>query len=254
MWAPHSPYATSDETLTLLSSDLAHRQLRVQLHVNEAEDESFRSRQEHGVTQVERLRRLGLLGEHLLAAHFVHPTPQEVELMVEAGAHVVHCPESNAKLASGLAAIPELLALGINVALGTDGAASNNNLDMIEEMRSAALLGKLQSKDAAALSAAEVLEMATMGGARAQGLEHEIGSLEIGKLADVACVDLRHESTWPVTEPVSQLIYGASGHQVTDTWVAGEAVYLDRQHQKLNRDDIFDRASERRARIEAARR
>jgi 5-methylthioadenosine/S-adenosylhomocysteine deaminase len=162
----------------------------------------------------------------------------EINLFAEVGAHIVHCPESNLKLASGFAPIAQCLAAGINVALGTDGAASNNDLDMIGEMRTAALLGKAVAHDASAIPAMTALRMATINGAKALGLENEIGSLSIGKAADVIAIDLSQLETQPLFCPISQIVYAANRQQVTDVWVAGKRLLKQRQLTTLNIEDL----------------
>jgi 5-methylthioadenosine/S-adenosylhomocysteine deaminase len=194
------------------------------MHLHETHDEIVQGLQQHGNRPLARLNELGLLSPSLAAVHMTHLEESEIELFASSGAHVVHCPESNLKLASGFCPVADLLAAGINVALGTDGAASNNDLDMFSEMRSAALLAKGVAKSASALPAAKALSMATINGARALGLQHETGSLEPGKSADMVAVDLQRVNTQPVYHPISQLVYAAGREQVTHVWVAGRPV------------------------------
>ncbi|MGZ8237471.1 MAG: amidohydrolase family protein, partial [Methylobacter sp.] len=156
----------------------------------------------------------------------------------ESGAHIVHCPESNLKLASGFCPVAKCIEAGINVALGTDGAASNNDLDMFGEMRTAALLGKAVAGDASAIPAMTALRMATINGAKALGLDHETGSLSIGKAADVIAIDLSHLETQPLYCPVSQIVYAASRQQVTDVWVAGKRLLKQRHLTTVNIDEL----------------
>ena len=164
-------------------------------------------------------------------------------LLAEVGAHVIHCPESNMKLGSGRCPVPALLGAGVNVALGTDSAASNNDLSLPGEMRSAALLAKLSEGDATALPAATVLEMATINGARAMGLQDQIGSLEVGKLADLVAVDFAQPETQPLYNPVSQLVYATDAAQLTHSWVGGKTLMADRQLLSLDLDDVLTRAN-----------
>jgi len=171
---------------------------------------------------LERLRKLGLLGPSLAAVHMTQLSDTEIEQVARSGASVVHCPESNLKLASGFCPTQRLLDAGINVALGTDGAASNNDLDMLGEMHTASLLGKGVADDPSALPAADVLRMATLNGARALGMAEETGSLVIGKAADITAIDLGQPTTQPVYHPVDQIIYAAGREQVSDVWVAGQ--------------------------------
>jgi 5-methylthioadenosine/S-adenosylhomocysteine deaminase len=183
----------------------------------------------------------------LIGVHATALTEGEIDLLATAGANVVHCPRSNLKLASGLCPVSKLLKAGVNVALGTDGAASNNRLDLWAELETAALLAKQVAGDAAAVPAAQALRMATINGARALGLAAEIGSLVAGKAADVICVDLSGIEHHPMLDPVSQLVYAASRHDVTDVWIAGEQLVADRTLLRLDTADVC-KAAERWAR------
>ena len=201
--------------------------------LGETTAEIERSLSEHGVRPIERLPRLGLLGPGLIAVHAVHLTDDEIALLARHGASVAHCPSSNLKLASGFAPVAKITAAGINLAIGTDGAASNNRLDMFEEMRLAALLAKAVAQDAEALPAHAALRAATLGGAAALGLEARIGSISPGKAADLAAVRLLgpgggpealpggFPELMPCYDPVSHLVYVAGRQHVTDVWVAG---------------------------------
>jgi 5-methylthioadenosine/S-adenosylhomocysteine deaminase len=178
---------------------------------------------------------MGLVNASLIAVHMTQLSAAEIEQLAKAGAHIVHCPESNLKLASGFSPVAKCLAAGINVALGTDGAASNNDLDMFGEMRTAALLAKAVSGDATAVSAAVALQMATINGAKALGLDNVCGSLSIGKSADVIAIDLSYLETQPLYCPVSQIVYAASRHQVSDVWVAGQRLLKQRQLMTIDK-------------------
>jgi 5-methylthioadenosine/S-adenosylhomocysteine deaminase len=221
----------------------------VHMHVHETAAEVAAEQEANGIRPLERLRRLGFVNGSLLAVHMTCLTDEEIALAAGAGVSVAHCPESNLKLASGIAPVARLLEAGVNVALGTDGAASNNDLDMLGEMRTAALLGKAAAGDASALSAHTVLRMATLNGAAALGLADSIGSLEPGKWADVCAVDLSAPRTQPVYEPVSQLVYAAEASQVTDVWVAGRQLVKGGRLSHLRLDDISARAAEWREKI-----
>lgn len=248
-FVPHSTYALSDESFVELRILADQLDKRVQIHLHETAAEVSGSLVQYGKRPLARLTELGLVNASLLAVHAVHMNPDEIEQMANAGVNVAHCPKSNLKLASGFAPLGRYRAAGVNVAIGTDGAASNNKLDMIEEMRTAALLAKAVSGDAAAASAAEVLQMATLDGARALGLERETGSIESGKWADLACVDLRRCNSQPVYDPVSQLVYTANASQVTDVWVAGRQQLDNGQLSSINVDNVLSRTSEWRDRI-----
>jgi 5-methylthioadenosine/S-adenosylhomocysteine deaminase len=199
------------------------------IHVHETEEEIERSIAEHGVRPLERLRRLGLLGPGLISVHSVHLTPEEIDVLARHGSSVVHCPSSNLKLASGFAPVARLLGAGVNVALGTDGAASNNRLDLMQEMRQAALLAKAVARDAEAMPAHRALRCATLAGAIALGLDRRIGSITAGKCADLVAVRLQGPELAPVFDPVSHLVYAAGREHVTDVWVAGKQQVADRK-------------------------
>ncbi|MFN9210756.1 MAG: TRZ/ATZ family hydrolase [Betaproteobacteria bacterium] len=227
--APHAPYTVADDTLAHIATLAEELDLQVHIHVHETQHEIDESVAQHGQRPLARLDRLGLVSERLIAVHAVHLTDTEIALLAERGATVVHCPASNLKLASGMAPVARLLQAGVKVAFGTDGAASNNRLDLIEETRLAALLAKGASGDAAALPAWQALECATLNGAAALGLEARIGSIEPGKEADLAAFDFAAAETTPCFDPVSHLIYAASRERVSDVWVAGRHVVRGRQ-------------------------
>ena len=219
--APHAPYTVSDPTFRQVATLAAELDLPVHLHVHETEHEIERSLAEHGVRPLERLRRLGLVDSNLIAVHSVHLEASEIALLARHGCSVAHCPSSNLKLASGFAPIEALRKAGVNICLGTDGAASNNRLDLLAEMRTAALLAKAVARDAEALPAHAALRAATLGGARALGLGARIGSIEPGKRADLAAIALRAPELAPCYDPVSQLVYAAGREHVTHVWVDG---------------------------------
>ena len=220
--APHAPYTVSDASFRKIGTLAAELDLPVHVHLHETEDEIARSVAEHGVRPLERLQRLGLVAPNLIAVHAVHLTGAEIELLGRHGCSVAHCPSSNLKLASGFAPIQSLLESNVNVALGTDGAASNNRLDILQEMRTAALLAKAVAGNAEAMPAHVALRAATLGGANALGLGARTGSIEPGKAADLVAVELRGPELAPCYDPVSQLVYAAGREHVTDVWVNGE--------------------------------
>ena len=219
--APHAPYTVSDPSFRHVATLSAELDLPVHLHVHETEHEIERSLAEHGVRPLERLGRLGLVDSNLIAVHSVHLEESEIELLARHGCSVVHCPSSNLKLASGFAPVHSMLKKNINLALGTDGAASNNRLDLFTEMRTAALLAKAVARDAEAMPAHAALRAATLGGARALGLGARIGSIEAGKRADLVAVALRGPELAPCYDPVSHLVYAAGREHVTHVWVDG---------------------------------
>lgn len=223
--APHAPYTIENSSFEKILTYAEQLGLGIHTHLHETIDEIMQSLDKHGVRPIQRLADLGVLGPNLIAAHCVHLEPREMEMLAEFGCHVAHCPTSNLKLASGIAPIVELMQNSVGIGIGTDGAASNNRLDMFAEMRLAALLAKGSSGNAAALPAKRALEMATMGAARALGLDDKIGSIEIGKFADLTAVRIADPETLPCFDPVSHLVYVAGREHVTHTWVAGELRY-----------------------------
>ncbi|MDH5778666.1 MAG: TRZ/ATZ family hydrolase [Gammaproteobacteria bacterium] len=241
-FAPHAPYTVSDEPLQRILTLSEELDIPVHMHVHEIADEVEGSIKEHGVRPLERLDKLGLLNPNLVSVHMTQLTDDEIDRYANTGGHIVHCPESNLKLASGFCPINKLHQAGINLALGTDGAASNNDLDMFGEMRTAALLAKAVANDASAMPAEVILQMATLNGARALGLDQEIGSLVKGKAADVIAVNLSGIETEPVYNPISQLVYATGRERVTDVWVAGKHLLKDRQLTTIDVDDVVNKA------------
>jgi 5-methylthioadenosine/S-adenosylhomocysteine deaminase len=220
--APHAPYTVGDRSLEKIMTYAEQLDLPIHIHLHETDDELKRSREQYGVRPLARLKSLGMLSPGLIAVHGVHLNDMEIGWLGSHGCHVAHCPASNLKLGSGFAPVTKLLAEGVNVGLGTDGAASNNRLDLFGEMRLAALLAKGMSGDPAALPAPKALEMATLGGARALGLDQEIGSLVAGKQADIVAIDLTHPGSQPCYDPLSDLVYSVGREQVSHVWVGGQ--------------------------------
>ena len=241
-FAPHAPYTVGDEALKRVGVLAEELDVPIHTHVHETLGEIEQGQQQHGVRPLERLRRLGLVGPRLIAVHAVHLEDAELDLMAREGVSIAHCPSSNLKLASGIANIAGARKRGVRVGLGTDGAASNNRLDPWTEMRTAALLAKAASGDAAMVSAAQALEMATLEGARALGLEREIGSIEVGKAADLVAVDLSSLETLPCFDPVSHLVYAAGREHVSHVWVAGEGRLEDRRLTTIDEQDLREKA------------
>ncbi len=225
--APHAPYTVTNQTFESVITYAEQLGLGIHTHLHETQDEIAQSEAQYGTRPIQRLLALGLLGPNLVAAHGVHLLPSEIEMLSEYGCHIAHCPTSNLKLASGVAPVAQLLARGVNIGLGSDGAASNNRLDIFSEMRLAALLAKGLSGDAAVLPAHQALEMATLNAAKALGLDDKIGSIEVGKMADLTAVKLSDLETTPCYDPISHLVYTCGREHVTHTWVAGELRYSD---------------------------
>ncbi|OZA23183.1 MAG: N-ethylammeline chlorohydrolase [Hydrogenophilales bacterium 17-64-11] len=250
-FAPHAPYTIADATFGRISTLAEQLGLPLHTHIHETADEIQASLKQYGVRPLERLARLGLLGPNFIGVHAVHVSDAEIDLLAQHGCHVAHCPTSNLKLASGIAPVAKFAAAGINLGLGTDGAASNNRLDLFAEMRLAALLAKGASNDAAALPAAAALKMATLDAARALNLDDRIGSIVPGKRADLVAVDLHALSSQPVFDPVSHLVYVAGREDVTHVWVDGKLRLNDRRLVGLDTDDLTARAAYWRTKLTA---
>lgn len=242
--APHAPYTVSDEPLSrvrLLADEL---DIPVHIHLHETNDEIKGSLRDHGERPLARLQRLGLLNPQLIAVHMTQLTDAEITLAAESGIHVVHCPQSNLKLASGFCPVGKLLRAGVNLGIGIDGAASNNDLDMLDEMRTAAILAKAVDGDARTLPAAAALRAATINGARALGIDDITGSLEIGKSADMIAINLDALATQPVHHPISQIVYAGARHQVSYVWVAGKPLLARGDLVTLDEQAILDNSRE----------
>ena len=250
-FAPHAPYSASDATLTRVRRLADELDLPVAMHLHETSWEVEQSVQTHGRRPLARLAALGLASPQLVAIHMTQVDASDMDLLAEAGASVVHCPESNLKLGSGVCPVARLLGRGVRVALGTDGAASNNDLDLLAEARIAGLLSSGVAASPGDLVAADLLRMATLEGARALGLGEETGSLEPGKWADLCCVDLRAARSWPVHDPLTALVYAASAQQVTDTFVAGRRLLADGHLRYLDEAAVLARAESWRERLDA---
>jgi 5-methylthioadenosine/S-adenosylhomocysteine deaminase len=221
-FAPHAPYTVSDasfERIRMLSDQL---DLQVHCHVHETAQEVDEAVAKTGLRPIARLDRLGLWTDRMIAVHMTQLTDAEIALCAERGVSVAHCPQSNLKLASGFCPVHALHRAGVNLALGTDGCASNNDLDMFDELRTAALLAKGVAMDATAMDAASTLRMATLGGAKALGMEAKTGSLEPGKRADVTCIALDALETQPLYHAISQVVYSCGRQQVSDVWIDGK--------------------------------
>ena len=233
-FAPHAPYTVSDKPLQRITTLAEELDIPIHMHIHEIAHEVEEAVKQNGQRPLTRLHQLGLVSPRLLGVHMTQLTEEEINEYATAGAHVVHCPESNLKLASGFCPVDKLINAGINIALGTDGAASNNDLDMFGEMRTAALLGKAVANNASAVSAETVLRMATINGAKALGLDDKIGSLENGKAADIIAINMQGIEAEPIYDPVSQLVYATGRERVTDVWVAGQHVLKNRQLTTLD--------------------
>ena len=252
VFAPHAPYTVGDATLRQIGMLAEELDTGIHMHVHETRFEVEQSVARTGKRPLAHLDEAGLLGPRLQAVHMTQLDDAEIRRLAEAGVQVIHCPESNLKLASGFCPVQRLLDAGVTVALGTDGAASNNDLDLFAELRTAALLAKGVSGDAAAVPAEQALRMATLDGARALGLSERIGSLVPGKAADVVAVDLSGLETRPLYHPVSQLVYATGRHRVSDTWVAGEHLLAEGCLTTLDSATIGARLDHWQARLAAS--
>lgn len=249
-FGPHATYTVSEPNLVKVATLAAELDVAVHIHLHETRGEVLLAAEQNGERPLDSLHRLGLLGPRTQCVHMTDLGKQDIALLAATGAHVVHCPESNMKLASGTCPVARLLDSGINVALGTDSAASNNDLNLFGEMQSAALLAKLSSEDATVLPAATALAMATINGAKALGLEDLVGSLETGKLADIIAVDLGQPETQPLYNPISQLVYACNGSQVNHSWIGGVQVMKQRQPKHIDLDALAARTRAWRDRID----
>ena len=248
-FVPHSTATVSDESFGELRVLADQLDRRIQIHLHESAQEIENELKTNGKRPIERLQELGLVNASLMAVHAVHVTEDEIALFADAGVVVAHCPRSNLKLADGIAPVAAFKDAGVTVAIGTDSAASNNVMDMLGEMRTAGLLAKARADDASAIPAAQALRMATLDGAASLGLADSIGSIEAGKFADLACVDLRHINSQPVYDPISQLVYTVQPQQVSDVWVAGKHQVDNGALAHIDVDDLLLRTSEWQRRI-----
>lgn len=238
-FGPHAPYSVSDDSLEKMRILVAETDAGIHMHVHETASEIYEALQQHGQRPLARLAKRQLLGPRFQAVHMTQVDDEDLALLVEHNCSVIHCPESNLKLASGFCPVERLWAAGVNVAIGTDGAASNNDLDLLGETRTAALLAKAVAGSASALDAHRALRMATLNGARALGLDEHTGSLEVGKVADLVAFDLSGLAQQPVYDPVSQLIYTCGRDCVRHVWVAGKQLLTDRRLTRIDQDQLM---------------
>ncbi|MDM8559509.1 TRZ/ATZ family hydrolase [Candidatus Parabeggiatoa sp. HSG14] len=236
--APHAPYTVSDDSLRAGLAMANELELPTHIHIHETAVEVEGETEKNGERPLTRLEKLGFLSSRFMAVHATQLKNEEINLLANQGVNVIHCPESNLKLASGICPVPKLLRAGVNVALGTDGAASNDDLDILGEMRTAALLAKIFNKDASTVPAAEALKMATLNGAKALGIDHLTGSFVPGKSADIVAIDMSDIETQPIYNPLSQLVYAVGRNKVTDVWVAGKHLLKSRTLTLLDIHDI----------------
>jgi 5-methylthioadenosine/S-adenosylhomocysteine deaminase len=250
-FAPHSPYSASDGTLARVRRLADELDLPVAVHLHETAVEIEQSLQACGKRPLARLAALGLASPQLVAIHMTQVEPEDLDLLAEARASVVHCPESNLKLGAGVCPVARLLGRGIRVALGTDGAASNNDLDLLAEARIAGFVSAGVAATPGELIASDLVRMATLEGAKALGLGEVTGSLLPAKWADLCCIDLRAPRSWPVHDVATAVIYAASSQQVTDTWVAGRRLLADGRLRTVDESAVLERAEAWAARLDA---
>ncbi len=243
-FAPHAPYTVSNtslERVTTLSNEL---ELPVHIHLHETETEITDSLKQYQIRPLQRLYKLGLVNSSLIAVHMTQLQDDEINLLAEAKASIVHCPESNLKLASGFCPLQKLISKQVNVALGTDSCASNDDLDMLGELHTATLLARGVARNAAALPAYQSLRCATINAATALGIDHETGSLEIGKSADMAVIDVSTPEAQPLYDAIGHLVYATQRSQVSDVWVAGKQLLRNGQLTTLDRNEVLTRTRE----------
>ena len=247
--APHAPYSVSDNAMEKIALYANELDMPIHIHCHETASEIHESLEQYDCRPLQRLRDLGLLLPQTQLVHMTQVDASDISLLQDHNCHVIHCPESNMKLASGQCPVTDLMAAGVNVAIGTDGAASNNDLDLFGELKTAALLAKHASQDASALDAHAALRMATINGAAALGWDNEIGSLEAGKSADIIAVKMDSIAMQPLYNPASQLVYCNAGSQVSHSWVAGKPLLNEGQLQTMNHQSLIQAATEWRNKI-----
>ena len=236
--SPHAPYSVTDEGFLRIAELAKKKKLRIQLHLHETNKEVQDSLDEWGLRPLARIENLGILNSSLQAIHLTQLNSHEIESLAKNEVHVGHCPESNMKLGSGICPISDLLAKNVNVAIGTDSAASNNDLDMLQEVRTASFLSKAVTNDATQIPAEVCLEMITLNGAKFLGLEHKIGSIEVGKLADLTAIDMSSIALKPVYSPVSQLIYNCTSAHISNVWIDGKRILQNKELSKFNMPEL----------------
>ncbi|HVY53102.1 MAG TPA: TRZ/ATZ family hydrolase [Gammaproteobacteria bacterium] len=241
-FAPHAIYTVAEDTLTTVRDLAEEHDLKINMHIQETADEINQSISQTQKRPIRRLHDIGFITPRLIAVHMTQINEEDIELLQQGKPQIVHCPESNMKLASGTCPVTILKAAGLNVSLGTDGVASNNDLDMISEMRTASFLAKLSTQNPQALNATETLELATINGAKTLGIDHITGSLKPGKAADFIAIDLDELETQPLYNPISQIVYSSSRHQVTDVWVAGKRLLKNRELLTLDEQELKAKA------------
>ena len=241
-FAPHAPYTVSDASFMRIKELAESLKLKVNLHLHETQDEINGSIEQFGKRPIKRLHDLGFLSEDVIAIHMANLNEEDLDILAITKPNIVHCPESNMKLASGICPVENLRKLGLNVALGTDSVASNNDLDMLSEMKSAALLAKLANLNPESLKAEDAIALATINGARAIGQDHKIGSLKAGKAADFITIKADDIEMLPIYSPSVQIVYASNRQQVSDVWVNGKQLMKNKQLVTINEQEIREKA------------
>ena len=241
-YAPHSPYMVSDASFKSLLACYEQAPAPIHVHLHESEREIKQSLEQYNKTPIARLNELGIMDQQVIAVHMVHTNEDDLKILKQKPCHIVTCPDSNLKLASGFCNINNYKKIGLNVALGTDGAASNNDLDILSEARNASLINKALNRNACLSSAHSVLEMLTINGAKALGLEQDTGSLEIGKAADFIAWDNNHINNYPQHDLAAQIIFAGNCSQISDVWVNGSCLVKDRKLTKMDMDKLLNKA------------
>lgn len=252
-FGPHAPYTVNDPALEKIATLAGELDAPIQIHLHESADEIAQSMKEHGQRPIARLQQLGLLTPLTQCVHMTQLIDSDIAILAESGSHVVHCPTSNLKLGNGFCPLERLQKAGVNIALGTDSAASNNDLNMLSEARSAALIAKGVSGNPELLPAHEALELATINGARALGIDHETGSIEVGKAADLVAINLANIASQPLYNALSQLIYTDSARHISHTWVDGKLLVENGQLLNIDQNELISKAQNWRTKIQAER-
>lgn len=240
--APHAPYTVSDESFLRVLDLSKSLSLKINVHLHETQAEIEQSMTQYQKRPIKRLHDLGFLSSQVIAIHSVQLDAEDLEILNETRPNIVHCPESNMKLASGVCPVIDLQNLGLNVALGTDSVASNNDLNMLNEMRTATFLAKVMRQDPVCLNVNETLAMASINGAKALGIDQVVGTLKAGKAADFIAINLDEIETLPVFDPAVQIIYSSSRHQITDVWVAGKQLLKNRELLTIDEEALKAKA------------
>lgn len=248
-YGPHAPYTVSDNVFEQIARQASDHDASIMVHLHETAHEVEESMAEYGLRPSARLAQLGLFGSNTQCVHMTQIDSSDIELLQQSGAHVIHCPESNLKLASGFCPVQDLIEAGINVSLGTDGAASNNDLDMLAEMRTAALLAKGVSGNAEALNAQQALAMATINGAKTLGIDKITGSLEVGKQADITAIEINHIAATPIYHPSAYVVYNSCGRDVSDVWVAGKPLLRQKRLTTIDEKALSNKVESWRQKI-----